>query len=271
MAILGKGVATTGDTHIYTVPANKRAVLLINATNTYNGSVAATLSIRDAVDFEVGSILINNEGNNFTAKPDLMFSSGNAVASVTTMNVKNFSFTGTETGYNIGDVLTSSAPSNAQVGDVQFSVLVTSIEAGTGKIVSYIFDNNGTYADAIPSGANITFSGGTGVGATLNVSSVRYGIKSTTVTNHGDDYEVTPTIQAVTAGSTNPTGNAQLTAQMVSDAIRKYDAIEYGTIVPKGATIERSAIVLAAGDSVYAKCDIADSLNVVVFGVEEIA
>jgi hypothetical protein len=271
MAILGKGVATTSNTHIYTVPANKRAVLLINATNTFNGSVAATLSIRDSVDFEVGSILIDSEGTTFTAKPDLLFSSGNAEASVTTLNVKNFALTGTETGYNIGDVLTASIPSNAIAGDESLSILVTSIEAGTGKIVSYIFDDNGVYNDAVPSQSQLTLSGGTGVGATINTATIRYGVKSVQVTNAGDDYEVTPTIQAVTAGSTTPTGNANLIAQMVSDAIRKYDAIEYGTIVPKGATVERSAIVLAAGDSLYAKCDIADSLNVVVFGVEEIA
>ena len=271
MAILGKGVATTNDTHVYTVPANKRAVILLNATNTYNGQVAATLSIREQVDFEVSSILINNEGSTFTAKPDLMFSVGNAEANVSKLNVKNFSFTGSETGYNIGDTLTAAAASNEVSGDVHFSIIVTSIEAGTGKIVSYIFNNNGSYANAIPSGDSINFTGGTGVGAALSVASLRYGIKEITVTDPGDDYTVTPTVQAVNAGSTNPTGNAQLTAQMVSDAIRKYDAIEYETPLAKGATLERSAITLSAGDSVYAKCDITNSLNVVVFGVEEIA
>jgi hypothetical protein len=271
MAILGKGVATTSHTHIYTVPASKRAIVLLNATNTNINQVGATLSIREKVDYEVGGILVNTEGTTYTAKPDLVFSSGNATAVVTALNVKNFSFGGTETGYNIGDVLTASNATNRAQTDVNFSIIVTSIEEGTGKIVSYIFNDNGTYANAIPSGNSITFTGGTGVGATLTVASLRYGIKTTSVTNPGDDYTVTPTIATCTAGTTTPTGNGALTAQMVSDAIRKYDAIEYNTQIPAGSSIERSAIVLGAGDSIYAQCGTADSLNVVVFGVEEIA
>lgn len=271
MAILGKGVATTAHTHVYTVPASKRAIVLINATNTNINEISATLSIREKVDYEVGGILINNEGTTYTAKPDLKFSSGNATAIVTALNVKNFSFSGSETGYNIGDVLTASNPTNHAQGDINCSIIVTSIEAGTGKIVSYIFDNNGSYANAIPAGNSIAFTGGTGVGATMNVSTVKYGIKTVQVTNPGDDYKVTPTIATVTAGGDTPTGNGQLTAQMVSDAIRKYDAIEYNTKIPAGSSIERSAIVLGAGDSIYALAGTTDSLNVVVFGVEEIA
>lgn len=271
MAILGKGVATTSHTHIYTVPAAKRAIVLLNATNTNINQVGATLSIRAKVDYEVGGILVNTEGTTYTAKPDLVFSSGNAVAEVTALNVKNFTFGGQETGYNIGDVLTASNASNKAVGDVNCSIIVTSIEAGTGKIVSYIFDNNGTYADAIPENDSINFTGGTGVGATLTVSSLRYGIKTAAVIDAGDDYTVTPTIATCNAGSTTPTGNGALTAQMVSDAIRKYDAIEYNTQIPAGSSIERTAITLGAGDSIFALCNTADSLNVVVFGVEDIA
>lgn len=274
MGILGKGVASTTHTHIYTVPANRRAVVLINATNTENGEVGATLSIRQNVDYEVGGILIDSDGTNYAVKPDLVFSEGNATAAVTSMIIKSFSFTGDETGYNIGDVLTASQSSNydPSKGDVVVEITVTSIDAGTGTIVSFIVSNEGSYNDVIELSDTITFSGGTGVGATMDIATALYGINTVEVTYPGDDYIVTPTIATVDPldGET-VIGNGILTAQMTSDEIRKYDAIEYETRIPKGSSIERSAIVLGAGDSIYAQCDTDDVLNVMVFGVEEIA
>lgn len=272
MAILGKSVATTSDTHIYTVPANKRAVLLISATNTHSANVSATISIRQNVDYEVGGILIDNEGSSYDMIPAIKFSSGNAEAEVTAMNVKSLSLTGTETGYNVGNVLTSSNATNKAVTDVNFEITVTSVDAGTGQITGFNVTTTGKYADLIPSGDNITLTGGTGTGATVDVSTLLYGIDEVQVTDAGDDYTVTPTITTVDPAAIEVlVGNGTLTAQMVSDQIRKYDAIEYDTNIPFGSVLERSAIVLGAGDSIYAKCNTADSLNVMVFGVEEIA
>lgn len=272
MGILGKGVATTVPTHIYTVPENKRSIVLINATNTNDSIVKATISIRENVDYEVGGIVIDDEGSTYEIKPDIKFSIGNAEAEVDSLNIKSFNFTGTETGYNIGDVLISSNASNKDAQDTNCVITVTSVQAGTGKIVSYIFTNNGRYANTIPEGDAITFTGGTGVGARINVSTLLYGINTVSVTNPGDDYTTTPTITTVDPfdGET-VIGNGNLIVQMVSDAIRKYDAIEYEAVIPVGSALERSAIVLNAGDSIYVNCDIADTLNVMVFGVEEIA
>jgi hypothetical protein len=278
MAILGKCVATTSDTHVYTVPANRRSIVLINATNTHNDYVECDISIRADVDFEVGSILIDNAGDNFIAKPDLLFDEATgdqpvqATAVVTTMAIKSTAFTGTETGYNIGDVLTASDPSNFSVElDAPMEITVTSVDGGTGSIVSFIISDEGIYNDVIPLSDSITLSGGTGVGATLDLSATNYGILSTSVTNSGDDYLVTPVIIAVETGTDTPIGNATLTSQMVSDAIRRYDAIEYETQIPAGSALERSAIVLGEGDSIYAKSNTEDVLNIMVFGVEEIA
>lgn len=271
MAILGKNVATTAHTHVYTVPSNRRSVILISATNTYTDDVEATISIRQNVDYEVGSILIDTEGTTYTKKPNIVFSSGNAEANVSALNIKNLAFTGTETGYNVGNILTASNASNRVSGDINFQVTVTSVNGATGAITSFIVSGNGKYASAIPSGDSITFTGGTGVGATLTVSAVRYGIKEVTITNNGDDYLVTPTITTVDPVGGAVIGNGVLIAQMTSDAIRKYDAIEYNTLIPFGGALERSAIVLGAGDSIYVKCSVADSLNIMVFGVEEIA
>lgn len=272
MAILGKSVATNESTHIYTVPENRRAVILINATNTNIEDVKATISIRQDVDYEVGNILIDEEGSTYEVKPLIAFSHGNAEAEVTSMNIKDFIFKGTETGYNVGDILSSSNASNKAVTDINVSVIITSIEEGTGKIISFIFAENGKYANIIPSGDTITFTGGTGTGASMDVSSVTYGIKTIEITNPGDDYVTTPTVITVDPESIETEiGNANLIVQMVSDSIRKYDAIEYNTRIPNGSALERSAIVLSAGDSVYASCDTEDALNVMVFGVEEIA
>ena len=272
MAILGKIVATTGHTHVYTVPNNKKAVLLISATNTSSSNVNTTISIRQKVDYEVSSLLIDTEGSTYEIKPALVFSSGNAEAEVTAMNVKEFSLTGTETGYNIGNVLTSSNPSNKVVTDINFQITVTGVDVGTGAITDFNITNTGRLAEVIPDSDTITLTGGTGVGATLVVSSLRYGIEAVEVTNAGDDYTVTPTIKTVDPEAVEvELGNGVLIAQMVSDEIRKYDAIEYETNIPFGSVLERSAIVLGGGDSIYAKCNTADSLNVMVFGVEELA
>lgn len=271
MAILGKAVATTSDTHVYTVPASRRAVLLISATNTNSDDIQATLSVRQNVDYEVGSVLIEDEGTAYTEKPTLEFSEGNVEAEVSQLNVKDFDLTGAETGYNIGDILTATDATNKDSEDVNFSITVTSIDAGTGMIVSYVFNENGTYAEAIPGTDTITFSGGTGVGATVNLSTLTYGIKEITVTTPGDDYTSVPDVTALDGGVELSVGGATLTAQMISDAIRRYDAIEYETVIPFGSALERSAIVLGEGDSIYARSSVDDVLNVMVFGVEEIA
>jgi hypothetical protein len=271
MAILGKNVATTAHTHLYTVPSNRRSVILISATNTYTDDVEATISIRQKVDYEVGSILIDTEGTNYIVKPAIKFSSGNAVANVSVLNIKNLAFTGSETGYNVGNILTLDDTSNRSDGDVNVQVTVTSVDSENGSIVSFIISENGKYTNAIPSGDDLSFAGGTGVGANLDVNATRYGIEEVTVTDNGDDYIITPTITTTHPVTHEPIGNGVLIAQMVSDSIRKYDAIEYNTVIPFGSVLERSAIVLGTGDSIYVKCNVSDSLNVMVFGVEEIA
>ena len=271
MAILGKGVATIQDTLIYTVPANKRAVILINGTNTHDEDIRCTLSVRDSVDYEVGSVLVASEGNTYEERPEIIFSAGNAEAEVEFLDIKDLVFTGAETGYNIGDVLTSSDASDKDESDVNFEVTVTGIDVGTGAITNFVITENGNYVNVIPNGDSVTFTGGTGVGAEATLSSIRYGINSVVVTNPGDDYTEIPDMLTVEPGTASEIGNATLTAQMVSDNIRKYDAIEYETMIPYGSVIERSSIVLGAGDTVYARSNVNDVLNVMVFGVEEIA
>jgi hypothetical protein len=277
MAILGKSVATTENTHVYTVPESKRAVVLINATNTSDDSITATLSIRQNVDFEVGSVLIEDAGDNFLEKPDLLFDSSDsatavqATAEVNTLSIKALGFTGTETGYNVGDLLTLSDPDVPGEEYSPLQVTVTSVDGGNGSIISFIISDEGSYSEILDINETFTFSGGTGVGATLNHDQVRYGILTINLTNPGSDYTTIPNIIAVEPDTDTPVGNSVLTSQMVSDEIRRYDAIEWETKIPQGSAIERSAIVLSAGDSIYAKTDTTDMLNIFVFGVEEIA
>jgi len=271
MSILGKVLASTADTLVYTCPANRRAVATLNIANinTVAQEIRTTISIREATDLQVASLTIIDGGNNYNTVPNLAIENATgdvpvqASASVVSMEVKSFDLVNGSIGYNVGDVLSADDAINKQNGDTNLEITVDTVDVD-GVITGFTINDGGRYQDVIGSGDNVTFTGGDGTGAAIDQSTLLYGIKEVQVDEPGDDYLVTPTVSV-------SIGNASIVAAMTSDDVSKYDAIDYNVPIPLEGTLERSPIVLGAGDALYVKSDTLDSLNVIVFGVEEIA
>ena len=277
MGILGKVLATTSDTQVYTVPNAKRTVCLINATNTSGAEAKITLSIRKETDYKLGSIALTNAGNNYAVKPDILIEDATgdqavtATAEVSTLEISQVTLVSTGLGYSINDILTLNAASNTQVGDVELQIRVTGVGA-SGEVNTWTIEEAGTCADVIGD-EDLEFTGGTGgTSPVIDGSALLYSIKSVTITAPGSDYLVTPTVTVVDPlDGTTPLGNAILTAAMISDGVSKYDAFEYNVTLVVSGTLERTAIVLGEGDTIFAKSDTSDAVNVMVFGVEDLA
>ncbi|MEA3485951.1 MAG: hypothetical protein U9R03_04515 [Candidatus Aerophobetes bacterium] len=277
MSILGKGVGTTSATHIYTVPDSRRSVILISATNTNDIGVEATLSIRSNVDKQLGNITIIDGGTTYEKKPNLIIENGTgdqpamAEAGVISMEIAKVEFSNIGENYKISDILTLDVAQNKITGDELLVIEVTAIDVN-GEIASVIIQNPGRYQEIIANDDDIEFLGGSGTGAAIDAGSLLYAIKEISVTNPGNDYLLSPEIKTVDPDNAElEIGDAVLLGNLISDSITKYDAIDYQVELPKSSTLERSAIVLSAGDSVFARCNEMDSLNVFIFGIEEIA
>jgi hypothetical protein len=58
---------------------------------------------------------------------------------------------------------------------------------------------------------------------------------------------------------------------MVRAAIDDKDALEWNISLPPSGVLERTGLTLGAGDAIFVKSSIQNSLNAFVFGVEAIA
>jgi hypothetical protein len=183
MSILGKVLASTASTHVYTCPVNKRAVASITATNIdrIDAEVSATLSIRKASEinngYKINEINIVKGGDNYAAIPTLAVdaatgpSASNGAANVIKIGVASFVFADPGIDYVVSDILTL-APTPNGAEEVELSIGVDSVD-GTGGILTFtILDN--AYIATIAS--NLSFNDGTGTTATIDYTSILYSI-----------------------------------------------------------------------------------------------
>lgn len=274
MSILGKISVSDSHTHLYTCPENKRVVATLIVANIHDSQITSTVSLRDASELQVDTISVVNGGTLFNIVPTLTVSLGSgdqpvrAEAEVTTMKLESFDLTSGSVGYNVGNVLTLDTPTGLTIYSAP-TITVTTVD-GNGTITDFIISDKGSFNNIIDSGEDVAFLGGTGTGAKIDASTAKYGIKSISVTNKGKDYSVNDNV-TVAVSVVIDGNNVVLTPNMTSDAISDFDAIDYNAPIPVGGSMERSPIILSAGDTVYVKSSTSEVTNAILMGVEEVA
>lgn len=272
MSILGKvSPSATTDTLVYACPLATKASLNISITNRSAENVDATVSLSKSGDLGVGSIVVTNGGTGLTTIPTLTITGTGtgATATVARVMLTDATIGSGGMGYTVGNTITlvGGTASQPYGGVAQFTV--TAVD-GDGAVTAVelkpisIYGTGGAYL-AVITGTEATTIGGTGTGLTFTVSTIRYGISAVEVTAQGNNYTSAPTVTA-SAGT-----GIVLEAQMTRAAIEDTDAIEYKVTIPAKGVLERTGITVGAGDAVFVKSSVADTVNAFVFGVEAIA
>ena len=259
MSILGKvSPASTDDVLAYVCPTNTKASLNLAATNRGVTPVDVTLSLSKSNDLAVGTVTVVDGGSGLKAIPTLSVAGDgyDAAISVASMKVTELSLADTGTGYVAGNVLEFTD------GTTPSQITVDAVDVN-GAITAFTLTSAGAYTSVL-GGTTVAANGGEGTGALVNVGSIRYGINAVTLVNPGNNYTAAPTI---TASAGNPT----FSVQMVRSAIEPSDAIEYRVQIPANGVLERTGITIGAGDAVFVKSSIANTINMFVFGITAIA
>ena len=263
MAILGKLSPTTAetDTLLYRVPANRRAVLNLAATNRSGALARIRVALVAADDLIVDSVTVTNPGSGYTTIPTLTLTppAGNtpttaATLSVASMQVASVSLLSAGAGYLVGDILEI----QGGTASTRARVRVEAIGAG-GTITTLSLFEVGTYT-GLPSGT-LSLNGGTGSGATLTAS---FGIRAISVGNKGQGYTGTPTLSA-------PGGTGFAATLNLSQAIEGNDYLEFDASLDIADVLERTGLALSAGDGLFVRSNTANSVNFFAIGFEEVA
>jgi hypothetical protein len=262
--MLGKvSPLTTNNVLLYKVPTGKSAVITVALTNRTGGQLQTTLSLIKADDLGIESVTMTDIGDNLSSIPTLTVTGSGTGASLTVneLQLTQLSLSNIGQGYTVGNILDLVGGTASVVA----RITVNAVD-GNGGITSFSINNTvPSRYTALIAGENASLTGGTGTSAQALVSSIRYGIATVTIAAAGNDYAETPTVSA-SSGS-----GFVFSLQMTTAAVQPVDAIEYETVIPGNGVLERSAITLRAGESVFVKSSQADALNAFVFGVEAIA
>ena len=261
MSILGKiSPAGTTDVMAYACPLATKASINVSATNRSNADVAVTISLSKADDLGVASIGVTDGGTGLTAIPTLNITGTGTGATAVVSSVKMTAATIASggSGYVVGDVVTISGGTGTKA-----TYTVEAVDAN-GAVTAGSITTAGAYT-AVITGTTTVVTGGTGTDLTFTVSTIRYGINAVNVTAQGNNFTSAPTVTP-----SSGTG-AVFSVQMTRAAIEANDAVEYQVVVPATGVLERTGIVIGAGDAVFVKSSVANSTNFFVFGVEAIA
>ena len=255
------------DTLLYKVPVNKMATLCVSVTNRTMTPTDVTVSIIEPDDMSVSSISVTNKGTGLTDFPLLTISGADgdaAAASVTSLSLTSFIISAGGTGYEVG----SRVQVNGGTATPPAILRVTGVD-GTGAVTSAVIDTSypASAYTAVITGttATTTVVSGPGAGMTLAVSGLRYGVNTVTLTNGGYNYTSNPVVVA-SAGT-----DIQFATTMTTAQIESGDALEYRvTLVPSGV-LERTGLLLNAGDALFVKTSVAGSINAFAYGIETLA
>jgi len=262
MAILGKVTpSSTNPTVMYTVPTGKQTILNLNVTNTTVNDVNANIYILDKDDLKVSSIDIVNGGVGFTTIPTFEIvgdSDVMATVETTLLSLDTALLDIAGTGYSVGDQLSL----EAKTGDTAAIIEINSVD-GTGGITDFHFIVRGSYSDTA-NGLSSTLTGGTGTNAALK--NLTYRILEINVTEQGNGYKEQPVINMLTGDGTD----FKLDVQMLQANATIRDAIEYEAPLSPKSVLERTGIILNAGETVVVKTSKENGLNFIAIGLEEI-
>ena len=266
--MLGKvSPLTTLDTLLYKVPTNKMATLGISITNRTLAPTDVTISLVAPNDLSVNSISVANKGTGLTDFPTISFTGADgtgAGATVTSLTLTSFIISSGGTGYEVG----SRVQVNGGTATPSAILRVTSVDE-VGAVTSAVIDTSypaSAYTGIITgTTATTTVVSGPGAGMTLAVSGLRYGVNTVQLTNGGFNYTGSPVVVA-SAGT-----GIEFVVTMTTAQIESGDAIEFRVPLGPSGVLERTGLLLNAGDSVFVKTSVAGSINAFAYGIEALA
>lgn len=266
--MLGKVSPLTAlDTLLYKVPTNKMATLGISITNRTLAPTDVTISLVAPNDLSVNSISVVNKGTGLTDFPTISFTGADgtgAGATVTSLSLVSFIISSGGTGYEVG----SRVQVNGGAATPPAILRVTGVD-GTGSVTSAVIDTGypaSAYTEIITgTTATTTVVSGPGAGMTLAVSGLRYGVNTVTLTNGGYNYTTNP-VAVASAGT-----DIQFATTMTTAQIESGDALEYRVALGPSGVLERTGLLLNAGDALFVKTSIAGSINAFAYGIETLA
>jgi len=180
----------------------------------------ATATVR-LVPTKVGTIAItNNGGGSYTSVPSVSIDpvgNGATVFSTTMMSVGAF-LVNAGAGYTQGDQLLASGGIGS--ASTQIQVLTTDSQ---GRILTWNIVNPGTYT-ALPQLQSNNFVGGTGVGASWNLS---IGVKLVTLASGGSGYITSPLVLFSGSGGTGAEGYATISGGVVTGVVITSNGANY--------------------------------------------
>ena len=261
MGLLAKvsPAVANADVLLYAVPEGKKASLTVNVSNRSQFGVEAGLAVMSSTDVALDNASVVTKGSGFTSIPTVTVAGENTTPAVVTVDSMALATSPINTpgeGYSVNDELTLNVTGSTSTVAAKVKVLAVSV---TGGITSVAIVEGGNYT-AIGTAASVT--GGSGTGASF--SALTWGINSISVAQKGNGYKTNPTLSVV--GGTGATFTTQMTRILELD-----DFFEPGVTIPKGSPLERTGIVLSAGQSLYIRAAEPSVINAHVWGFETLA
>lgn len=263
MAILGKHCPATAhvDTLLYRVPDNRRAVLNVSLLNRHTTNVVIRIALVRSRDMIVNSVTLTEPGSGYTVIPTITVippegtvPSLTATIAVVSMQAASVALDSGGSGYGVGEVLELQGGTATTLARVR----VESVGA-EGEVTLVSIVEPGLYT-VLGEGAR-SVSGGSGTGAQFRLS---FGIRAINLTHQGQGYRDTPSLSV-------PGGSGFSAVLEMAQAVEDDDYLEFDALIPTTSVLERTGLALSAGDALFVRANLANKVNVLAIGFEEVA
>lgn len=262
MPILAKvNPATNLATVIYTAPEGRQPQVNLNVASVTDVESAFTIGVIKNADKAVSAVTIT-DGGKYTSKPNIVITGDKttqAVTAVSTMKVMDVAINAGGSNYVVGNTLSVAGGTGTAA-----TIRVDAIGAG-GAITAASIVANGAYS-VLPAQAANAVTGGAG---TLAKFDLFFAINAIAVSNGGNGYN--PATTTVAPDTTGQVVAAVLGLQFSTTFEPLLDTYHPLTRLPGRGAVERTGIVLGAGDCIVVKSEAANTINYIAMGYEDLA
>lgn len=257
--------ATTNATILYTAPAGRKPQVNVNCASVVDAEASFTLGLVKSNDKSISAIVPATPGR-YMGKPNVVITQTGdapttaAVATVSNMSVVQIALAASGSGYAQGQVLTL----NSGGTGTQATITVDAIDVN-GAITAATLTTGGNYTVLPTEVGQTAVTGGTGTNAKF---AIQFGILSISVSNGGNGYDPARTTITTTNGelvAATFTTQYSVAFEPLTDTYHSLTRLNAHDIV------ERTGIVMDAGDLLVVKTEQANAINFTVLGYEDLA